>query len=130
MSNDIVTITESAVSRIKEIVTNSQNKAQGIRISLKKGGCAGLEYMVDLVIDPLQGDDLIEKNGVKVWIDSSSLLYLLGTEIDFKTEELYSGFIFHNPNHVSSCGCGQSVEIKRANLENYSHGKHLRDSHI
>ncbi|ACT57537.1 Fe-S cluster assembly scaffold SufA [Candidatus Liberibacter asiaticus] len=115
--SDIVTMTEAAVYRIKEIVFNSQGKAQGIRISLKKGGCAGLEYMVDLVTDnPVDGDDLIEKDGVKVWIDSASLLYMLGTEIDFKTEKLYSGFVFHNPNQVSACGCGQSVEIKRADL--------------
>ncbi|MEG8099147.1 HesB/IscA family protein [Candidatus Liberibacter brunswickensis] len=116
MSNDLITITESAISRIKNIVLSSQEKAKGIRISLKKGGCASLEYMVDLVINPLEGDDLIEKNDVKIWIDSSSLLYLIGTEIDFKTEELYSGFVFSNPNQISSCGCGQSVEIKPVNI--------------
>ncbi|CAL9916603.1 Iron-binding protein IscA [Candidatus Liberibacter solanacearum] len=127
ISNDVVTMTEAAVSRVKDIVKISQGTAQGIRISLKKSGCAGLEYMIDLVTEPFNDDDLVEKDGVKVWIDPSALLYILGMEIDFKIEKLHSGFVFHNPNQVSACGCGQSVEIKRADLEQYYNEKHSKE---
>ncbi|MBY7649586.1 MAG: FeS assembly scaffold SufA [Candidatus Liberibacter europaeus] len=123
ISADIITVTEDAISRIKDIVKDSGKNAQGIRISLKKSGCAGLEYVVDLVTNPLDGDNLLEKNDVKIWIDPSALLYIFGMEIDFEETKLRSGFIFHNPNQISSCGCGKSVELKHFDLEKNYHDK-------
>ncbi|AHA27969.1 Fe-S cluster assembly scaffold SufA [Candidatus Liberibacter americanus] len=123
MIGDVVNITEAAVSRVKDIVKSSGKNAKGIRISLKKAGCAGFEYTVDLVFDHSKEDDLVEKDGAKIWIDPVALLYIIGMEIDFENTKLCSGFVFRNPNQISACGCGQSVELKRADLVEKFHDK-------
>jgi len=112
----VMTMTEGAAGRVRAIVENSDTSAQGIRVGIKKGGCAGMEYTIDLVTEPHAKDDLIERDGAKVWIEPSAVLYLLGTEMDFETTTLRSGFTFHNPNQTSACGCGESVELKAADL--------------
>ncbi|AGA64861.1 Iron binding protein SufA [Liberibacter crescens BT-1] len=117
VSGNVITITDAAVSRVNEIVNNAEPSVQGIRIGIKKGGCAGLEYTINLVTTPDSKDDMVEKDGAKIWIDSSSLLYLIGLELDFEVTRLHSRFKFCNPNQISSCGCGDSVELKKAKLE-------------
>jgi iron-sulfur cluster assembly protein len=112
----VMTMTDAAANRVKEIVENSGPDAKGIRVGIKKGGCAGMEYTIDLVREPHAKDDLIEHNGAKVWLEPAAVLYLLGTQIDFETTTLRSGFTFHNPNQTSACGCGESVELKAADL--------------
>lgn len=112
----VMTMTGVAASRVRAIVENSETRALGIRVGIKKGGCAGMEYTIDLVTEPHAKDDLIERDGAKVWIEPSAVLYLLGTEMDFETTTLRSGFTFHNPNQTSACGCGESVELKAADL--------------
>lgn len=112
----VMTMTSAAANRVKEIVENSGPDAKGIRVGIKKGGCAGMEYTIDLVREPHAKDDLIEHEGAKVWLEPAAVLYLLGTEIDFETTTLRSGFTFHNPNQTSACGCGESVELKAADL--------------
>jgi iron-sulfur cluster assembly protein len=116
MAFQVMTLTEAAADRVKAIVENSSADAQGIRVSIRKGGCAGMEYAVDLVTEPVAKDDLIERDGAKVWIDPAAVLYLLGTQMDFETTKLRSGFVFNNPNQTSACGCGESVELKPADL--------------
>ncbi len=106
----------STTSRVKAIVDNAGGDAKGIRVGIKKGGCAGMEYSVDLVSEPNAKDDLIEKNGARVWVAPEAVLYLLGTQMDFEVTTLRSGFTFHNPNQTSACGCGESVELKPADL--------------
>lgn len=112
----VMTMTESAANRVKAIVGNSGPDAKGVRVGIKKGGCAGMEYTVDLVTEPNLKDDLIEHAGAKVWIEPSAVLYLLGTQMDFETGKMRSGFTFVNPNQTSACGCGESVELKPADL--------------
>lgn len=112
----VMTMTNAAANRVKEIVENSGPDAKGIRVGIKKGGCAGMEYTIDLVREPHAKDDLIEHDGAKVWLEPAAVLYLLGTQIDFETTTLRSGFTFHNPNQTSACGCGESVELKAADL--------------
>ncbi len=116
MAFQVMTLTEAAADRVKAIVENSSAEAQGIRVSIRKGGCAGMEYAVDLVSEPNSKDDFIERDGAKVWIDPAAVLYLLGTQMDFETTKLRSGFVFNNPNQTSACGCGESVELKPADL--------------
>jgi iron-sulfur cluster assembly protein len=116
MAFQVMTLTEAAADRVKEIVENSSAEARGIRVSIRKGGCAGMEYAVDLVSEPNAKDDFIERDGAKVWIDPAAVLYLLGTQMDFETTKLRSGFVFNNPNQTSACGCGESVELKPADL--------------
>lgn len=116
MAFAIMTLTDAAADRVKAIVDNAGGDAQGIRVGVKKGGCAGMEYSVDLVTDANPKDDLVEHAGASVWVAPEAVLYLLGTEMDFEVTTLRSGFTFRNPNQTSSCGCGESVELKPADL--------------
>jgi iron-sulfur cluster assembly protein len=112
----VMTMTDTAAQRVKAIVENSGSDAKGVRVGIKKGGCAGMEYTIDLVIEPNAKDDMIEHAGARVWVEPSAVLYLLGTEMGFEMTTLRSGFTFTNPNQTSSCGCGESVELKPADL--------------
>ena len=116
MAFAIMTLTDAAANRVKAIVDNAGGDAKGIRVGIKKGGCAGMEYSIDLVTEPNAKDDLIELNGARVWGAPEAVLYLLGTQMDFEVTTLRSGFTFHNPNQTSACGCGESVELKPADL--------------
>ena len=116
MAFAVMTLTDAAANRVKAIVDNAGGDAEGIRVGIKKGGCAGMEYSVDLVTEPNAKDDLIELNGARVWVAPEAVLYLLGTQMDFEVTTLRSGFTFNNPNQTSACGCGESVELKPADL--------------
>ncbi|MEW9615329.1 Fe-S cluster assembly scaffold SufA [Shinella sp. S4-D37] len=116
MAFAVMTLTDTAADRVKAIVDNAGGDAKGIRVGIKKGGCAGMEYAIDLVTEPNAKDDLIERNGASVWVAPEAVLYLLGTQMDFEVTTLRSGFTFHNPNQTSACGCGESVELKPADL--------------
>jgi iron-sulfur cluster assembly protein len=112
----IMTMTDAAATRVKQLVASSGSEAKGLRVGIKKGGCAGMEYTVDLVTEPNAKDDMIEYDGASVWIEPSAVLYLLGTQMDFEVTQMRSGFTFVNPNQTSACGCGESVELKPADL--------------
>jgi iron-sulfur cluster assembly protein len=112
----VISMTEKAAERVREIVA-TRDGAKGIRLGIKKGGCAGMEYTVDLVTDPKQGDDHIQRDGANVWVAPEAALFLLGTEMDFEVTTLRTGFTFRNPNQSSACGCGESVELKPADLK-------------
>ena len=116
MGFQVMTMTDAAAARVRAIVENSGPDAKGIRAGIKKGGCAGMEYTIDLVREANPKDDVIEKDGATVWVDPAAVLYLLGTRMDFETTTLRSGFTFTNPNQTSACGCGESVELKAADL--------------
>jgi iron-sulfur cluster assembly protein len=113
----IVSVTERAADRVREILANADTPAEGIRIGVKKGGCAGMEYTVDLVREPPPADDVVDVGGAKVFVNPQATLFLLGTEMDFEVTKLRTGFVFRNPNQTSACGCGESVEIKPASPE-------------
>jgi len=110
----VVSVTERAAERVREIVANADGPAEGIRVGIKKGGCAGMEYMIDLVRQPEPADDVVDIGGAKVFVNPEATLFLLGTEMDFEVTKLRTGFVFRNPNQTSACGCGESVEIKPA----------------
>jgi iron-sulfur cluster assembly protein len=112
----VISMTDAAAERVNEIVAARDN-ALGVRLGIKKGGCAGMEYTVDLVTEPKTGDDHVEKNGAQVWVAPEAALFLLGTEMDFEKTTLRTGFTFRNPNQSSACGCGESVELKPADLK-------------
>jgi iron-sulfur cluster assembly protein len=112
----IMSLTDAAAGRVKAIVENAGGDAQGIRVGIKKGGCAGMEYAIDMVTSANPKDDLVEHQGAKVWVAPEAVLYLLGTRMDFEVTTLRSGFTFNNPNQTSACGCGESVELKPADL--------------
>ncbi len=107
----LITLTESAASRIKEIMLNDKNKSLGVRVGVKSGGCAGMSYAMDYVKEINPNDEVIEDKGVKVFIDSGAIMYLLGTQMDYKKEQFSSSFIFKNPNETERCGCGESFKV-------------------
>ena len=111
----VMTLTPAAAERVKTIVKTSDN-AKGIRVSIKKGGCAGMEYAIDLATEVNEKDDRIERDDATVFVAPEAVLYLLGTEMDYEVTKLRSGFVFNNPNQTSACGCGESVELKPADL--------------
>jgi iron-sulfur cluster assembly protein len=108
----IITVTDRAAERVREIVTSADGPAEGIRIGIKKGGCAGMEYTVDLVREAEPRDDMVDVGGGKVFVNPEATLFLLGTEMDFEVTKLRTGFVFRNPNQTSACGCGESVELR------------------
>ncbi|UNE55528.1 iron-sulfur cluster assembly accessory protein [Bartonella machadoae] len=108
----VINLTEAAVSRVKAIM--DAKGAQGILIGIKKGGCAGMEYTVTLVKEEGVEADVVEVNGARVFIAHDAVLFLLGTQVDYEVTALRSGFVFKNPNQVSACGCGESVELRPA----------------
>lgn len=112
----VMSMTDKAAARVREIV-ESRDGAHGIRVGVKKGGCAGMEYTIDLVTEANPKDDHIEHGGAHVYVAPEAALFLLGTEMDFEITTLRTGFTFRNPNQSSACGCGESVELKPADLK-------------
>jgi len=115
MGIDLVTATDAAKARLSELMENA-DQADGIRIGVKNGGCAGMEYTVDLTEGGEKGDDKVSFDEGNIYIDSKAILFLLGTEVDFEVTKFRTGFVFNNPNQSSACGCGESVELTPATL--------------
>lgn len=109
-----MTLTDMAATRVREIMANADKKLAGLRVGVKNAGCAGMEYTLEYAetADPL--DDIVEDHGVKLFIDPKAVLFLLGTQMDYKVDKLSAGFVFNNPNQTSACGCGESVAISPA----------------
>tara|TARA_X000001036_G_scaffold302970_1_gene282033 strand:- start:744 stop:1073 length:330 start_codon:yes stop_codon:yes gene_type:complete len=106
----VITLSDKAAKRIKEILSKDQNSS-GVRIGVKSGGCAGMSYVMEYAKDKKPNDELIEDKGIKVFVDPGAVMYLLGTEMDYKEEEFSSSFVFKNPNETERCGCGESFKI-------------------
>ena len=110
--NPIIKLSDNAALRIKEIMSNAKQESLGVRVSVKKGGCSGMSYVMEYTKEINPSDEIIEDKGVKVFVDSGAIMYLLGTEMDYKKEELSSSFVFNNPNETERCGCGESFKIE------------------
>ncbi len=107
----IIKLSDNAANRIKEIMSKAENKAIGVRIGVQSGGCAGMSYVMEYAKEARANEEIIEDKGVKVLIDPSAIMYLLGTEMDYKKEKFSSQFVFKNPNETERCGCGESFKI-------------------
>jgi len=106
-----ITLTDNAASRIKDIMSKDGNKSIGVRVGVKSGGCAGMSYIMEYAKEINPNDEVIDDKGVKVFIDPGAIMYLLGTEMDYKKEQFSSSFIFKNPNETERCGCGESFKV-------------------
>lgn len=109
-----MTLTDAAAERAREILAQSGEPAAVLRLGVKKGGCAGLEYDLSIATTPDPRDEVVEDKGVTLFIAPTAVLYLLGARMDYRETKLQSGFVFDNPNQTGSCGCGASVEITPA----------------
>ena len=111
MSEQIIKLSDNAANRIKEIMSKADNSAIGVRVGVKSGGCAGMSYMMEYAKEAKKNEEVIEDKGVKVFIDANAIMYLLGTEMDYKTDKFSSQFVFKNPNETERCGCGESFKV-------------------
>ena len=111
MTKQIISLSENAAKRIKEIMSVAEKNSVGVRVGVKSGGCAGMSYIMEYTKKINPNDEVIEDKGVKVFIDSAAVMYLLGTEMDYKKSNFSSSFIFNNPNETERCGCGQSFKV-------------------
>ena len=107
----VMTITPAAAARVKAIMATKGPTVTGLKIGIKKGGCAGMEYTMEWAEAAGKFDEVVEQDGARVIIDPKAVLYLLGTEMDFKADKLSAQFVFNNPNQQGSCGCGESVNL-------------------
>ncbi|MGE4248569.1 MAG: HesB/IscA family protein [Parvibaculaceae bacterium] len=110
----VMTLTDAAADRVKAIMAKAKNPVVALRLGVKNGGCAGMEYTMEWAEHKRPLDEVVEDRGVKIFIDPKAILFLLGTEMDYKESMLKSGFVFNNPNQTSACGCGESVMLKPA----------------
>ena len=110
----VMRLTEAAAERIRSLQAASGKDVEGVRIGVKNGGCAGMEYTMTYAEARGPHDEVIEDKGVKLLIDPTAVMFLLGTEMDYRSDRMRSGFVFNNPNQTSACGCGESVSLKPA----------------
>ena len=111
MTKQIISLSDNAAKRIKEIMSSAERDSLGVRVGVKSGGCAGMSYIMEYAKEINPNDEVIEDKGVKVFIDPGAIMYLLGTEMDYKKEQFSSSFIFKNPNETERCGCGESFKV-------------------
>ena len=111
MSEQVIKLSDNAANRIKEIMSKADNSAIGVRVGVKSGGCAGMSYVMEYAKEAKKNEEIIEDKGVKVFIDANAVMYLLGTEMDYKTDKFSSQFVFKNPNETERCGCGESFKV-------------------
>ena len=112
MSKQVITLSDRAAERVKEIMSNTEDSIIGVRVGVASGGCAGMSYVIEHAKKANPNDEIVEDKGVKVLIDPKAIMYLLGTEMDYKKEEFSSSFVFNNPNETERCGCGESFKIE------------------
>jgi len=110
----VMRLTEAAAARVRDLVDNADPPLAGVRVGVKKGGCAGMEYTLEPVEAANPRDEPVSAHGATVYVDPMAVMFLLGSEMDFETTKFRSGFVFRNPNEVSACGCGESVMLKPA----------------
>ena len=107
-------LTDAAAERIRALSATSGKEVEGVRIGVKNGGCAGMEYTMEHAAAREPHDEVVEDKGVKILIDPTAVMFLLGTEMDYQVDKMRSGFVFNNPNQTSACGCGESVTLTPA----------------
>ena len=110
MMKQVITLSDNAANRIKEILSKDKNSL-GVRIGVKSGGCAGMSYIMEYAKEINPNDEIIKDKGIKVFVDPGAVIYLIGTEMDYKKDDFSSSFIFKNPNESERCGCGESFKV-------------------
>ncbi|MFL5032480.1 MAG: HesB/IscA family protein [Xanthobacteraceae bacterium] len=116
-SPQVMRLTDAAAARVRDILANADRPVVGVRVGVTKGGCAGMTYKIEYADAVKPGDELVEREGARVLVDPAAVLFLLGTEMDYRTDKLSAQFVFKNPNETSACGCGESVQLTPADQE-------------
>ena len=110
----VMRLSDAAAARIKDISVRSEKPIAGVRVGVKNGGCAGMSYTMEYAETINPADEVVEDKGVRIFIDPKAVLFLLGTEMDYRVDKLSAQFVFNNPNQTSACGCGESVALTPA----------------
>ena len=113
----VMRLTEAAAARVRDLTARTDSEIVGLRVGIKNGGCAGQSYTVEYAHDIKPTDEEVEDKGVKILVDPKAVLFLLGTEMDYKTDKMSAQFVFNNPNQTSACGCGESVQLTPAKID-------------
>jgi iron-sulfur cluster assembly protein len=113
----VMKLTDAAAQRVAELTKRADSQIVGLRVGIKNGGCAGQSYTVEYAHEIRPTDEVVEDKGVKILVDPKAVLFLLGTEMDYKVDKMSAQFIFNNPNQTGACGCGESVQLKPAQAE-------------
>jgi iron-sulfur cluster assembly protein len=113
-------LSDAAAARIKEILASTERPIAGVRVGVKNGGCAGMAYTMEYAERIEPSDEVVEDKGVRLLVDPKAVLFLLGTEMDYKVDKLATQFVFNNPNQTSACGCGESVALEAAKDESFA----------
>jgi iron-sulfur cluster assembly protein len=116
---NVLSLTDAAAGRVRSVLARVDSPTAGLRVSVEKGGCAGMSYKME-ISEPGPGDEVIEEKGARVIVDAKAVLFLLGARMDLQTTKLSSTLVFENPNQTSACGCGESVELAPANPASYA----------
>ena len=111
MQKQLISISDKAAERIKNIIAKASEPIKGVRVSVRAGGCAGMEYEMKYLKEIQKGDEIVNDNGVTVYIDPKAVMYLIGTKMDYKEDKFASSFVFNNPNETERCGCGESFKV-------------------
>ena len=111
MSGQVIKLSDTAAERIKYIMSQAESTAIGVRVGVKSGGCAGMSYIMEYASEIKPNEEVVEDKGIKVLIDPKAIIYLIGTEMDFKKDKFSSQFVFKNPNETERCGCGESFKV-------------------
>ena len=117
MALKIMSLTDAAAERVREIIEDADGPVAGVRVGVKNAGCAGMAYTLTYVAEPFTGDDHVFDKGVDVYIEPKATLFLLGTVMDYEATKMGSSFSFRNPNQTGACGCGESVQLQPADLK-------------
>ena len=113
----VMRLSEAAAERITDIIGKSERPIAGVRVGVQNGGCAGMSYTMEYAETINPRDEVVDEKGVRLFIEPKAVLFLLGTEMDYRVDKFSSGFVFNNPNQTSACGCGESVAITPAKPE-------------
>src|ERR1700743_3843069 len=113
----VMRLTDAAAQRVTELTKRADSEIVGLRVGIKNGGCGGAAFTVEYAHEIRPTDEVVEDKGVKVLVDPKAVLFLLGTEMDYKADRMQAQFVFNNPNQISACGCGESVQLKPAEVD-------------
>lgn len=111
-SKPILSLTDKAIAHVKTLMQKADSDAMGLRVGIKTAGCSGLQYVVEFATEKKPFEDVIEQDGVRIFIDPSAVMFLIGSEMDWVEEKFASSFVFHNPNEAARCGCGESFTVE------------------
>jgi iron-sulfur cluster assembly protein len=117
MAKPILTLTENAIGRAKQLMGSADGRMEALRVKITSTGCSGHAYKIEYAEDKQPGEEVIEQDGVRVYIDPKAIMFILGSEMDYEEDVLQSQFVFNNPNEASRCGCGESFQLKSETAE-------------